>query len=563
MFGSFPAIASLPRVAKIDPKDIPPPTPVVLPHSQPQLHSPPSPPASSAQPLVHFIQTVYRPGQVAPPIFKALGVHVIPEIAAADLLPDPAYLPDFAAWNALSADEARQRNDETKRPLNTGVQSPGCQTYQDRKRELSISNDDAYRVVRRLPPLKGQQQARLGNAYEFYRCLEAFTTFWDDTSRSPSAAAAAAPSTDESPEGKDAGEKHEEASRVVRTAAGTSIPGDYRQNLVNAFLKLVAYDFGCNASAPRAEPRLHMLAPSASSSSKKRGSSEEPARRSSYFASGCTFIFRSPRTRDAARQGLVDGPLSAVSARASTTFDTEADHNIDFAREIVAALITAQHRAREGKTERRPGDGQWWTTQRRWGGGQGGPIGREVDRDVVAGDKDAAPANEKKAEQATAALTSSSSSSSYSAGSRPGSAGMPVSKRPRKQMSVYDNYRMVRPPSASWDHKTRYEAIGKVRGAGYDDIFVVSCLFHHVSILRVRVPDRLLEVLGGAADEIVGGERSWGKLEVRRSRWFDLFLVDERVAAMEMVWGIMAWMMRAPEQEESSKREDDVKMAGT
>ncbi|CRK46699.1 hypothetical protein BN1723_007208 [Verticillium longisporum] len=435
-----------------------------------------------------------------------------------------------------------------------------------RKRELSISNQDAYRVVRRLPPLKGQQQARLGNAYEFYRCLEAFTTFWEDTSKptppahDAAAAAAIAATTDDSSASTDAstqGETPEEPVRAVRTAAGTSMPGDYRQNLVNAFLKLVAYDFGCNASASRAEPRLHLIAPSAMSSSQTGSGSGDPHQRSSYFASGCTFIFRSPRTRDAARQGLVDGPLGAVSARASTNFDTEADHTIDFAREIVAALITAQHRAREGKTERRPGDGQWWTTERRWGGGQGGPIGREVDRDVVAGDKDAAPSNERKAEQATAALGSSSS------GARPGAApGMPVSKRPRKQMSIYDNYRMVRPPSASWDQKTRYEAIGKVRGAGYDDIFVVSSLFHHVSILRVRVPDRLLEVLGGAPDEYVGGKRSWGGLEVRRSRWFDLFLVDQRIEAMEIVWGVMAWMMRAPEPERGSK-EEDVKMAGT
>ncbi|EGY19131.1 uncharacterized protein VDAG_09465 [Verticillium dahliae VdLs.17] len=554
--------SSLPRYAKIDPKDIPPPTPVALPHSQPQLQSPPSPPASSAQPLVHLIQTVYRPGQVAPSIFEALGVHVIPDTTVADLLPDPAYVPDFATWDALSADEARQRNDETKRPLNTGVQSPGCQTYQDRKRELSISNQDAYRVVRRLPPLKGQQQARLGNAYEFYRCLEAFTTFWDDTSKPtpPAHDAVTAATADDSSASTDVstqGEPSEEPVRAVRTAAGTSMPGDYRQNLVNAFLKLVAYDFGCNASASRAEPRLHLIAPSVTPSTKTASDSGDPHQRSSYFASGCTFIFRSPRTRDAARQGLVDGPLGAVSARASTNFDTEADHTIDFAREIVAALITAQHRAREGKTERRPGDGQWWTTERRWGGGQGGPIGREVDRDVVSGDKDAAPSNERKAEQATAALGSSSS------GARPGAApGMPVSKRPRKQMSIYDNYRMVRPPSASWDQKTRYEAIGKARGAGYDDIFVVSSLFHHVSILRVRVPDRLLEVLGGAPDEYVDGKRSWGGLEVRRSRWFDLFLVDQRIEAMELVWGVMAWMMRAPEPERGSK-EEDVKMAGT
>ncbi|KAM0322427.1 hypothetical protein ACHAQA_009494 [Verticillium albo-atrum] len=511
--------------------------------------------------IVNFLQTVYRPGQVAPPIFEALGVHVIPDTAAADLLPDPAFLPDFAAWDALSADEARQRNDETKRPLNTGVQSPGCQTYQDRRRELSIPNDDAYRVVRRLPPLKGQQQARLGNAYEFYRCLEALTTFWSDTSKPPTPPADA---SDESSQDKDAAaqpDKPEETPFSIRTAAGTSMPGDYRQNLVNAFLKLVAYDFGCNASAPRAEPRLHLIAPSVGSSSRK--GSETPSRRSSYFASGCTFVFRSPRTRDAARQGLVDGPLAAVSARASTTFDTEADHSIDFAREIVAALITAQHRAREGKTELRPGHGQWWTTERRWGGGQGGPIGREVERDAVAGDKDV-PGVDRKAAEATTALGPSSSSSSSSSSSRPGApSGLPASKRPRKQMSIYDNYRMVRPPSASWDIKTRYEAIGKARGAGYDDIFVVSCLFHHVSILRVRVPDRLLDVLGGASDE--GQTRSWGELEVRRSKWHDLFIVEQRVAAMELVWGVMAWMMRAPdaEQKGGARAEVDVKMAGT
>ncbi|KAF3352167.1 Amino-acid permease 2 [Verticillium dahliae VDG1] len=499
MFGSFPAIASLPRYAKIDPKDIPPPTPLALPHSQPQLQSPPSPPASSAQPLVHLIQTVYRPGQVAPSIFEALGVHVIPDTTVADLLPDPAYVPDFATWDALSADEARQRNDETKRPLNTGVQSPGCQTYQDRKRELSISNQDAYRVVRRLPPLKGQQQARLGNAYEFYRCLEAFTTFWDDTSKPtpPTHDAVTAATADDSSASTDVstqGEPSEEPVRAVRTAAGTSMPGDYRQNLVNAFLKLVAYDFGCNASASRAEPRLHLIAPSVTPSTKASHKARQRLRRP-----------------------------------APTALLTD-------------LLVPFQ---------------PWWTTERRWGGGQGGPIGREVDRDVVSGDKDAAPSNERKAEQATAALGSSSS------GARPGAApGMPVSKRPRKQMSIYDNYRMVRPPSASWDQKTRYEAIGKARGAGYDDIFVVSSLFHHVSILRVRVPDRLLEVLGGAPDEYVDGKRSWGGLEVRRSRWFDLFLVDQRIEAMELVWGVMAWMMRAPEPERGSK-EEDVKMAGT
>lgn len=520
------------RAVRIDPKDVPPPTPITLPHGHPGLQTAPTDATASELSLVNYLQTLYRPAEVSSAIFEALGVHVINDVPLRDLLPDTSLLPDFDAWDQLSADEAREQNDATKRTLNTGAPSPGVQTYQDRKRELSIPNDDAFRVVRRMPPPKGKQQARLGNAYEFYRCLESMTTFWDDTSRPPPANPSSPPSQpgqdNQSPETA----QDDEPAGAIRTSAGSSTPFEFRQNLIHAFLKLVAYDFGCSAQAARAEPRLQVRAP-------------PPAQRSSYFASGCTFVFRSPRTRDAARQGLVDGPVAAVSARATTSFETEHDHDIDFARELVAALVTAQQRTRQGKSERRPGEGTWWTTKPRWGGGTGGPIGREIDRDAVQGDKDARP---------------SETAGAGAAAPTPRASGMPATKRPRKQMSIYDNYRMVRPPSASWDAKARYEAIGRVPGAGYDDVFVVSSLFHHVSILRFRVPDRLLEVLDGAADQ--GGRRSWGKLEVRRSKWFDLFLVEERVEAVKMFWALLAWMMRQTEQEGTNK-DGDVKMTNT
>lgn len=471
-------------------------------------------------------------------------MRVIPDVSPGSLLPDASYLPDFQAWDQLSLDEARDNNDTTKRPLNTGAQSPGCHTYHERKRELSMANDDAFQVVRRLPPPKGKQQPRLGNAYEFYRCLESFTTFWPDTSKPPSEGALEVPQADESsPE-----EKEDDTCKVVRTSSGTSMPNDYRQNLINAFIKLVAYDFGCNTQHARTEPRLHVKAPLPTAvAGRGDDRTQPPSARSSYFVSGCTFIYRSPRTREAARQGLVDGPIAAVSARATTAFTEELDHTVDFARELVAALLTAQHRTREGRAESRPGEGEWWTTKPRWGGGTGGPIGREVDRDAVQGDKDAKPPT-------SHAGDGSSSSSKPS--------GMPAAKRPRKQMSIYDNYRMVRPPSASWDPKTRYEAIGKVRGSSHDDIFVVSSLFHHISILRVKVPERLLEVMEGATDE--GASRSWGELEVRRSKWYDLFVVEERLEAMKMVWGMMQWVMREQNEEGNNKKQKgDVKMAGT
>ncbi|KAL2752212.1 hypothetical protein ACRALDRAFT_2045011 [Sodiomyces alcalophilus JCM 7366] len=546
MFRSISGLVAIPRIAKIDPKDIPPPTPVTLPHEHnPHFQQPPPAPTESTRPLVTYLQSISRLLDLSPSIFEALGVHVIPVQSARDLIPDPAYVPDFDAWDQLSPEEARDRNDETKRLLNTGAQSPGCQTYQDRKRELSIPNDEGFCVVRRMPPPMGKPPVRLGNTFEFFRCLEALSSFWDDTSKPRQTA------TTESPEADNTSQDNCQADDqpiTYRTAAGASMPHEYRQGLVHAFVKLVAYDFGCSPSPSRLEPRLHLTAPTPSSLARDDvDPSTLPAPRSSYIPSGCTFIFRSPRTREAARKGLVDGPIAAISARATTSFAEEIDHNIDFARELIAALVTAQHRAREGKTERRPGEGQWWTTKRRWGGGSGGPIGREIDRDAAEADKDAPGGNTD-----TPGTTAPDSSSDFLF-------KIPAVKHVRKQMSIYDNYRMIRPPSSSWDPKTRYEAIGKVPGSEYDDIFIVSSLFHHVSILRVRVPDRLLEVLQGASEEDT--PRSWGNLEVRRTPWFDLFVAEERLEALKIVWAVIAWMMRKPQGEES--RDGDVDMVGT
>lgn len=490
--------------------------------------------------LTAVLQGILRPHDVTIFHLRALGVHVRWDGGPADLIPDPASIPDFDKWHALGPDDVHTVDPSTRRRLNTGTLSPGCQTYLDRVRELNTDNEAAFRTVRRTPPPMGQAPARLGNSFDFFRHLELFTPFWDDTSQPA-------------------------AYRSSRTDTGSQMPPEYRQNMVAAFLKLVAYDFGCNVSAPRTEPRLSIRS--------EPGDAGE--RRRSYFPSGCTFIFRTPTTRDAARAGIVEGPLAAVSARHTTSFPAapvdsasasasarrpderavvDKGSVMDLAREVIAALITAQHRAREGRTEKRVGDGEWWTTKPRWGGGTGGPIGREVDvapaRAEALGDKDGlAPVCPPVSRE-------------------PSAKG---AKRVKKSgnLAVYDNYRRVRPPAAMWDRKTRYEAIGRTRGADYDDVFVVSALFHHVAILRVRVPDRLLAVLDGAAepeadegegegqdedaDEDAGEDKreqrpSWGRLEIWRSPWYDLFRAADRVAAVRLVWAMMAFTMRGEDQ---------------
>ncbi|KAK7403553.1 hypothetical protein QQX98_010688 [Neonectria punicea] len=530
MFGNFTAFASLPSKAKIDPKDIPPPTPVTLPRFQPFAHD--DDPLDATAALSSLLQHTGRSLAVlGTPGFSAIGLNLNLDAKPEDLIPDTSKIPDFKQWDKLSADEAREQNQSTRYPLRNGNLSPGCEVYLERKKELAHQNEDAFRTVQRVQQPKGKQPARLGNAYEFFRCLEAFTSFWDDPTQPPPLppspeASPEATSSDNVAGSKDSpteSAKEYETSTVIRTAPGNAMPAEYRNNLMTAFIKLVAYDFGCSVAPARLEPRLHLSSPEGSRQPRK-----------TYCPSGCLFIFQSPMTREAARAGTVNGPVAAVSARGTTDFtvpDMETAQSLDLAREIVAALVTAQHRAREGKTEKRFGEGQWWTTEKRWGGGIGGPIGREADKDAVQGDKDAKPSD---------------------ADGLP----MPVSKKPRKNMSLYDNYRMVRAPASTWDKKANYEAIGKVQGASYDDIFVVSSLFHHISILRVRVPNRLLEVLGGAPDPDLT-KRSWGKVEAWRSPWYDLFHADQREEAMRLVWMMMAYQMR----KDTGVADGDVKMA--
>lgn len=508
-------IASL--TPRVDSGDIPSPTPINLPRYQPFAQDDVII-GGDSQSLPALLEQTGRDSLVLGPAgLLAIGLDLKLDADESDLIPDTCCLPDFRQWDRFTAEEARNQDGRDRFPLRNGNLSPGCQVYLERRRELSNTNDDAFRTVRRISPPKGKQQARLGNTYEFFRCLELFTSFWDDPSRPPELP----PSPELTTASDTSGciecdtQTHAEpphAPTMGRTSSGHSMPPEYRQNLLNAFIKLVSYDFGCNVSRARLEPRLHLNSPAGRK------------QRKSYTPSNCHFVFQSPMTRETARAGVVYGPVAAVSARPTVNFtgpDAETAQSSDLAREVLAALITAQHRHREGREEVRFGHDQWWTTQRRWGGGLGGPIGREVEQDVP-------PVDDR---QQGKDLN----------GRRNG----PAMKRARRTMPVYDNYRMVRPPASSWDRKAKYEAIGKVEGSVYDDIFVISSLFHHVSILRVRVPTRLLEVLDGSPEPDLS-KRSWGKVQAWKSAWYDFFDVDQRIAAMRLVWAAVAYQMRKP-----------------
>jgi hypothetical protein len=99
----------------------------------------------------------------------------------------------------------------------------------------------------------------------------------------------------------------------------------------------------------------------------------------------------------------------------------------------------------------------------------------------------------------------------------------------------------------------------------WDEVFIVSSLNHHISILRLSVHDAYLEcILTGrlpspssagpsatgldSSEQISegdGGEkRHWSVPRLRRSRWYDLLDPKDRCEAFRVLWGIMAYLCR-------------------
>ena len=514
--------------------------------------------------LVPFLQSLRRPVEVRGRHLAALGVQVTQDAPLEALVPDPSTIPAFQKWDTLKLEDVSvPRNEESRREMNNGFKTPGIVFYLERKKELSYANQVAFRAVRRMPPVAGRELPRLGNSFEFYKNLEIMANYWDDPSDPWTPPPKEEHTNSEGQPGDDgAGQKDKEIAKPpsdpervsYRCHQGSVMPPEARHNGVTALLKMVAYEFKCNISAARLEPRLHLREPPLP----RAGNGHEP--RASYFPSGCTFGFRTPIARMDARAGVVEGPIFAISTRGSTNFSTEMDQAIDLGREVVASLVTAQHRAREGREERRLGEGKWWCTKPRWGGGTGGPIGKEVE---AAEAKAAADNNPTKGDvkydgrPETELLKESLDVSSDSP--------KPILPPPSKlrklpmrkpQMSIYDNYRLVRPPPFTWDKKVRYMALGKVPGSDLDDVWVVSSLFHHVSFIRVRVPARLLAILDGEPQG-ENDEKVWGGLEMVRSRWLDLFVAEERIKAMQHIWAILCWAMRKARK---SEKDDSAKV---
>ena len=357
-----------------------------------------------------------------------------------------------------------------------------------------------------------------------------------------------------------------------RIGTGREMPEDTRDETIRGFMEAVAWAFGCQVFFPSQQPRLAV---------KKL---LLPVRHS--FTIG-----RSPEERQAARKGILEGPVLGVQCRGETSFGEAGvgpgcgfGELGDLLREVGAMLLLAQERARERNPEKKPGEGKWWTSKPRWGGGPGGPMGweEEIQSQLsTAGEAAAAPAGNsertKKRPLSNAEVNKVLSEPILTTETAPPAArkrhepqhsqqrrssgpnrGQPNGVVRRNMLA--EKWKLVKPGLSLWDKRMRYMRVGRAGSASseanFDDIFMVSSINHHISVLRLRVHDRYLLWLAGEEGEKKSTtsetdtepepehQQEGRILEMKRTRWFDLFEAEDRRQAMEGLWRVMGWLMR-------------------
>ncbi|KAF2687834.1 hypothetical protein K458DRAFT_401271 [Lentithecium fluviatile CBS 122367] len=302
-----------------------------------------------------------------------------------------------------------------------------------------------------------------------------------------------------------------------RIGNGAEMPDQYRLDCVRAFLEPIAWAFGVTL-VPHRRPPVLLLE-----------QMRFPVRMS-------TVAWRAPQDRTKARQGWMEGPVMGVQCRSDTHFgstgDMQAESILDAARELGGMLLLAQERARQGKTESRGGEGKWWTTARRWGGGPGGEVG------------EAAGTTETASEEVVPKLEDKAIGRSQ------------LGSRDRRRRTPAEAWKIIKPGLPLWDPKVMYEAIGRDRSVEWDDIFMVSSLNHHVSVLKLRVHPLYIQYLTeGTLPKDAPSDPSWCSPLLHRTRWFDLFDIEDRTEAMRGIWGITAYLMRQQEKHDVSMKD--------
>lgn len=501
--------------------------------------------------------------RVSPSIIEAFNITLESDVSLHLLIPSD-HLPPEEWLQDPSTNPNLSSTDQSPKKLSNGVPAPGHRDFYARAKELFYSMDDISSSISGPPNQnKGgtQPPLRCLHTRKFFQNLLLMAEFWD-TSKDRYFT----PPTGPSSESAQANSKKDKSKGEIyigrRQGASHQMPHVFREETIAAFLELAIWPHRCT------------LQPSGYAITRKLHFQRHRYVPVQHINTAiCRTIVND---RQKARRGILEGPLIGVQCRNTTAFRKAGEKPgegredmMDFLYEVGAAVLVAQKRAREGTTEELAWKGRFWADGRTRHLGEvgGGKQDQETD--------DRAKRELFGAEDAMEGVEFSKPRSKE--GNEKGSG------KDKRQQANARNYLDAKPPESMWEAKMEYRMVGKEVGKGFDTIFIISALNHHISILSVRIHDKWLDfftnghhpnpphhhhhhyhhtsdshekanskgdnnmnvVDSETGNEEEGGE--WWKLNVKRSKWYNLFEPGDRVEAFRGVWAAVGWLMREVE----------------
>jgi hypothetical protein len=427
-----------------------------------------------------LLADIKRPQDISMERFRPLNLQMETDVSVDQMIPEDNTHP----LAPLPWEDTTEPTEDNPRPvMGNGAPYPPKERYETLRNELSLDNDDTFREVARLPPREGRSRVRVTQSRKFWTGLEHMAQYWDtsldhyferpatpeptpsseevadnsiqgDESKTEDGPAEDAMDLDEAQIAAPSNGPSEEPQPAVamytgrRIGSGSEMPDETRDETIRAFVEMAAWPFGCQVTVPTLPPRLttnNLLFPV----------------RQTFQSS------RSPRDRQLARSGMLEGPVLISQCRPETSFRNSEDtpgtglgEVCDLFREVGGMLLAAQERAREGAIERQPGEGKWWTTAPRFGGAPNDGIledlinnghGMSLPDSMMEEGK---PAPEPKRRQYEHPFVTS------------------LSRRPSamRRLTSTEKWKILQPGPSLWDKRMNYMHIGKIQDSPFDDV---------------------------------------------------------------------------------------------
>ncbi len=132
-----------------------------------------------------------------------------------------------------------------------------------------------------------------------------------------------------------------------------------------------------------------------------------------------------------------------------------------------------------------------------------------------------------------------------------------------QKKKLYKEWQILKPNASLWDDKMIYQPLGRPPLAdqkpveqktdeAWDEIFQISCVNHHVALMKMRISKKYLTWLEtgrvSPKEGIDGSDLTEDPkadvLRVYRSRWYDLYDIGQRKDFVVGLWRVMCWLCR-------------------